>query len=105
MSLAIVAAVLPLLAIGADDERLQTRRTFVSEEARTELAKDDGERVLCVDRRRQRDPYRSICLTEAQWRRAISLAEAQPQSRGLKGGFEPVYEGNLGLIPNPSINF
>jgi hypothetical protein len=104
MSLAITAAILPLFAIAADDPRLQTKRTFVSEAARAELAQDSDERVLCLDRKSQRQRYRSICLTEAQWREAIALAEAQPKTGGYARDFIPVYESNLGLVPPPSVN-
>ena len=77
MSILFAAAVLPLVAIGADDERLKTKRTFVSEEARMALSQDDEDRVLCLDRKRER----SICLTESQWNTAIALAEQQPRRR------------------------
>lgn len=97
MFLAIAAAALPLLVISADDERLQSRRTFVSEEARIELTEENGERVLCLDRKQQRRYHRSICLTEAQWRKAITLAETQPKGRTPARDFEPVYGNNLGL--------
>jgi hypothetical protein len=96
MFLAMAAAALPLLVIGADDERLQSRRTYVSEEARSELAAENGERVLCLDRKRQRETYRSICLTEAQWRKAIALAETQPKARWDFRGEVPVYFGGPG---------
>lgn len=92
MSILIAAAVLPLIAINADDARLQARRTFVSEEARMELARDNGERVLCLDRKRDR----SICLTEAQWRQAIALAEAKPKARVDFRGDVPIYFGGQG---------
>ena len=79
MSMLIVAAsVLPLVPIAADDDRLDHRRTFVSELAQVALEQDDGERVLCLDRTTvRRVPH--ICLTEGEWNKAIELAENEPR--------------------------
>lgn len=75
MLLSLAASVLSLVPISADDARLGKRRTFVSEEARIELAITNGDRVLCHDRERAG----SICLTESEWKKAIALAEQQPR--------------------------
>ncbi|WP_143704527.1 hypothetical protein [Porphyrobacter sp. TH134] len=92
MLLFIAAAALPLIAIGPDDVRLERKRTVVSEEARIELARHNGERVLCYD------PHpslatraRSICLTESQWVKATALAKTERQNNrgaGARSGID-----------------
>lgn len=69
------AAVLPLVPITVGDKRLEEEDTFVSEQAQVELAAESETRVLCLDRRRTN----SICLTEAEWSKAITLAENAPK--------------------------
>ena len=44
------AAVMMLVPITADDARRDKRQTFVSDEAKIELANTSGDRVLCLDR-------------------------------------------------------
>lgn len=72
-----VAAVLPVVAISSDDERLDTNRTFISASAEAALAQGDSN-VFCLDRSRSQR-YRSICLTKAEWQEAIALAETAPK--------------------------
>lgn len=105
MSLTFIAAALPLIAIGADDERLHTKRTFVSEEARMEITRNEGGRVLCLDREGRQKRFRSICLTEVQWRKTIALAETQQRSGRRGRDFIPIYQNNLGLLPHPVTNY
>lgn len=71
------ASMLPVVAISAEDERLDGPRTFVSPNAEAALEAGDGE-VYCLDRSRS-DRYRSICLTGAEWQQAIALAESDPK--------------------------
>ena len=77
MSLLLAAAVLPLVPIAADDSRLDAQRTYVSPNAETAFASGEGE-VYCLDRPR-RERFRSICLTQAEWAKAVKLAEAAPK--------------------------
>ena len=102
MLLSILAAVMPLVPITADDARLERKRTFVSEEARVELANANGDRVLCHDQQRAR----SICLTESQWNKAIALAEQQPRKPArpfvLPHGERLPDSSSFGLASSPS---
>ncbi len=70
----IAAATMSLVPILPDDERLKSSRTFVSEQAQAALADPQEGRVLCLDQGSSAE-HQHICLTEAQWRKAIALAE------------------------------
>ena len=87
MFLTLAAAVLPLVPVAADDARLSQKKTFVSAAAQAELEAPSDERVLCLDRKRAK----SICLTEAEWTKAIKLAENAP-----KKGPRPFIPQDLG---------
>ncbi|MDP5103960.1 MAG: hypothetical protein NWP98_08545 [Erythrobacter sp.] len=97
-----LAGVMLLVPIDAEDARLDKRRTFVSEEARVDLTDANGAPVLCLDRARAG----SICLTESQWNTAIALAEQQPRERAgqanLALGYRIPDTSSFGLASSPS---
>lgn len=68
-----LTAVLLLVPVSADDDRLTLERTFVSPSAQIELSSGDGQ-VLCLEQPR-REKYAHICLTRNEWQQAIALAE------------------------------
>lgn len=107
----ILAAVLPLVMISADDERLDSKRTFVSPAAEVALAADAGEAVesvLCIDRPTNRRT-RSICLVRSEWVQAVASANAgEGRSSRLDSNFrDPSNSGytkpsSFGLASSPS---
>lgn len=69
----IITASLALVPIEADDPRLANGKTFISPDAESALAHPRGERVLCLERQRNR----TVCLTETQWVKALRLRSKQ----------------------------
>lgn len=69
----ILAGSLPLVAINANDARLEKETTFVSEQAMMALQSGHSSAVLCLDR-----PVEgSICLDRQEWDRAVARANAR----------------------------
>lgn len=88
----IAASFLPLVSVAAEDDRVLDKRAFVSPKAELALAANDGEDVLCLDRRRDR--YSSICLVRSEWVEAVELANAGRGKRGPDPHFrDPWFRG------------
>lgn len=105
----ILTSFMPLVAISADDARLESKSTFVSKEARAELVAvgESTERVLCFDRSRGIDiRASSVCLTESEWKKTIAIAKVNGRAKhpndvllGSDGGMNL---GSAGLASSPS---
>ncbi len=77
MSILLASMVLPLFAVQADDPKLLSKRTFVSETARASLSEGNSEDILCL-KRRGNPKKKTICLVKSQWKKAVQIANSQP---------------------------